>query len=389
MILLYISYWSSSDPLTHSTVIPHLRVAASFQQVESILLITVERNPVMHDLQLPKTEHIPLKASSLPVNVLARISDFMRLPPRIAGIARARGVSIIMAKGVLAGRIAYSVSKKFGIPFITESFEPHADYMTESEEWRHTGFKFLFLKRWEMQQIRSAEKLLTVSDNYKNFLVRNFGKKNVLTLPCTVDLESFRFDGRIREATRIKLNIKDEVTGIYTGRFGGIYYKEEAFDIFAKAAIWFKNFRLIILTPDDKQQTISELEKRNISRDQVSILYVPHAEVAAYLSASDFAFSTIKPARSRKYCSPVKNGEYWANGLPILLTHNVGDDASIMEEENGGSLFDLRTRNLDNAFEKINAILKEKDHRQRISRIAARHRSSEMITAVYREIFGR
>jgi glycosyltransferase involved in cell wall biosynthesis len=384
--LLYISYWSSDDPLTSSTVLPHLKIAAELSNINKIILITTERGKSVQNIELKKVEHYPIKATNTGIKIFDRIRDFIRIPIKAGRLARFHSVNLILAKGVLAGAIADKLSCNLGIPYITESFEPHADYMSDSEEWRNSSFKFLYLKKWELNQIKRAKNIITVSENYRQFLEQHYLINNVHTIPCCVNLEAFAYSEHKRHQTRNVLGIGSELTGIYVGRFGGTYYNRESFEIFDNAFRFFKNFRLIILTPQPKQWVEEELKKRNIDLQRTSVLFVQHHEVADYLSAADFAFSLIKPAKSKQFCCPVKDGEYWANGLPVLLTEGIGDDYKILERENGGALFNLEKKNLEKAFHKIGEILKEPSHRRRISEIAFRHRSYSITKTIYERL---
>ncbi len=120
-----------------------------------------------------------------------------------------------------------------------------------------------------------------------------------------------------------------------------------------------------------------------LKREQVEIQFVPHAEVPGWLSAADFAFATIKPAKSRKYCCPVKDGEYWASGLPILLTDGVGDDYLLLQIANAGSVFDLNESTIVAGLKHIEQIMHEPQHRERIHQLAVKHRSYDITRQHY------
>ena len=118
---------------------------------------------------------------------------------------------------------------------------------------------------------------------------------------------------------------------------------------------------------------------------------VPHQEVPAYLSAADFAFSTVRPSPSKKFCSAVKNGEYWANGLPILTTDGIGDDTSIIRiEKKGGAIFDLSKNNLLEALRDLNKLLHNSSREElnvSICGLAEKHRNFKSAHVFYDKIF--
>jgi len=377
MNLLYVSYWRAADPLIPSTVVTHLNIVAELPHIEKIFLVTMEQPGLpVPTLQLNKTTHCPLFSPKTSISTFNQIVDFMRHPHKLTGLVKKHKIDLILAKGVLAGALALKASRLSGIPFMVESFEPHADYMAESNEWRLNGLKYNYLRKWEKLQMQQARHLFTVSDHYKDFLQQAYGLTKVDTIPCCVNTEQFKFSETLRRTYRQQLGIKeDEVVGIYVGKFGGIYYEEEAFDIFARSAKVFEKFKLIILTPEYKGKIESLAHKKGLLPEQIILAYVAHQEVPGYLSAADFAFSTIKPAKSRKYCCPVKDGEYWANGLPILLTDGVGDDYRLLQETHAGAIYDLDKDNLTQGLLQIKEILKDATHRSRIHEIAIKYRS--------------
>jgi hypothetical protein len=93
---------------------------------------------------------------------------------------------------------------------------------------------------------------------------------------------------------------------------------------------------------------------------------------------ADFAFSNIKPAPCRKFCCPIKNGEYWSMGLPILSPDNIGDDTDIIRNEGCGVIYNLDDYDfalnlLQNDFlNKDSSIVKEK-----MRQVALKYRSFE------------
>lgn len=397
MKLLYIDFWSIHEQLTISTVFPTIRALEKLPEVEAIVLVTIERNQdavTEVDLPFKKLKHIPVKSVDLGAYLLTKLGDFVFFPKKIKKIALREKTDLIVARTASAGALAYLVHQKTGLPFIVESFEPHADYMHESMVWKKRDPRYIFQKIWEKGQKAKARFLITVSENYKQHLEEKeaISGKKVKVIPCTVSTENFSFNEKSRAEYRKNLGIsKNAIVSIYVGKFGDIYYDEEAFQIFKSAFDFFgANFRLIILSPNKEDIITQKLEEAGIDKEKVFIKFVPHKEISAYLSAADFAFSTIRPAKSRVFCSPVKDGEYWASGLPIILTDKVGDDYKLIPELNVGAIFNLNeSGSVKKAFERTAEILEEDNYRTRIMKMAEKHRSNKIIGQVYAEIFSK
>lgn len=385
MTLLYIGYWGYHDGLTQSTILPHLQILSEFAFVENILFTTMERGEAAgsQDTGISKVHHLPIPTGT---GIWSKFSDFTTLPRRLSRIAREEQVDRIICRGAPAGALGYLVFRKTGIPYYVESFEPHADYMLESGVWKSYSLRYRLQRYWEKKQKQTASGLLPVSFNYRQQLIdEGIAPEKIRVIPCCTPLGRFAFSETKRRETRRKIGAtEDELVGIYVGKFGGIYYKEEAFGLFAEAFRHFGRFRLVILTPDEQDSIRKALQERGVPLDRTFITRAPHAEVPAYLSAADFAFSTIKMAPVRRFCSPVKDGEYWASGLPILLPDGVGDDSDIIKTEGGGVVWDLS--DTKGSLEKMKQLVAAND-REAVAGIARKHRSFSIAQEVYRDLF--
>jgi hypothetical protein len=286
----------------------------------------------------------------------------------------------------LAGALGYLVWRRRKLPYLVESFEPHAAYMRDSNTWKFYDPRFLIQLFFEKQQKKSARYLLPVSINYSNQLkIEGISEERIITMPCCIPIENYAFNNDEREAYRSKLKIKSgSIVGIYVGKFGDIYYDDEAFDLYKFAYEFFGDkLFLIIISPNDRDEIIFKLKKRLIPENNFFVAGVPHNEVRNYLCAADFAFSTIKPSPNRKFCSPIKNAEYWANGLPIITEPNIGDDSDIIANEGGGVILD--PKNLTNSFIQLSILLQQDREKSNgfAKGIAMKYRSIEIVKESY------
>ncbi|WP_223650888.1 glycosyltransferase [Hymenobacter psoromatis] len=391
MRILFLSYWGFEDPLTTATVLPHLHVLQARPDVAAIRLVTVERGqaalcPPL--LTLPfannKISFEPLLSPPGQRVLVTKTNDFRRFPRELAEQARQFGADIILARGAPAGALAYLVQRRTGLPFYVESFEPHAEYMRKAGVWRWYDPRYIFQQYWENQQKKRAAGLMPVAESYRRQLLREgVPAERVVTVPCSVSLTDFAYDPIARTKVRQQLAwTADTVGGVYVGKFGGIYYDEEAYGLFKEVAEFFgPNFRLLLLTPQAPAEVRARLAAVDLDSVRVTITKVPFAEVPAYLSAADFAFGLHRPT---PYVSPIKIGEYWASGLPVLLTEGVGDDSGIITAEGGGAVFNLaRPDSVSAALASIQEQLTNPLHRVIIQRLAVRYRSVERAREAY------
>jgi len=393
MKILYISYWSLNEPLTAATIIPYFKLWNDYDSIKEIHFATIERgNEKFHEIKIniAKVTHHPMTTRFQDSFLFSKLYEFTRIPSTLSKLAKSLDINLIMAKTSLAGSLAYKIHKQTDLPFIVESFEPHSDYMMGCGEWKKNGFLYKFAKYYERKQLKHAQYIVTVTHNYKNHLIEheNVDGNKIKVIPSITEIEKFVFNSEDRQKVRDKLNLGSSVTGIYVGKFGGLYYDAEAYDIFRTSNEHFGGkMKFIILTPEDPDLVYRNMEERGINRNSVHVQLASHEDVPMFLSASDFAFATIKPAFSNPFQCPVKNGEYWANGLPILMTYGIADDYKIMEEGQGVALYDLTKNDLSLALKKIEEIINTPDYRLPIYELAVKYKSIKTVKSVYNELF--
>lgn len=381
MNILFLGYWGANDGLSQSTIIPHLQVLAEFEDVGKIIYVSIERAS-LSDYQIPghnKIEHRPYY-SITSSRLLTKFTDFIRLPFLLRKVISNENIKLLMCRSSIAGGIGYLTHKITKIPFTVESYEPHADYMAELGIWAKHGMSYSLQKYFEKKQKKYAWYLMPVTFHYRDQLLKEgLDSDKVLVIPCTVDVEEFAFDQSKRLEIRSNLGIsKEAVVGIYVGKFGDLYQDKEAFRLFQSAFKFYSNFYLLLLNNQPKDFIKRRLREFDIPESKVVHKLVNHYEVPSYLSASDFAFSLHKSSNFSYAFSPIKNGEYWANGLPVIIPEKIGDDSEIIDRENGGVIVKA---NLEVNWSIISLTRKNQN-----ARLAQKYRSRNLVRKAY-ELF--
>ncbi|WP_242916352.1 glycosyltransferase family 4 protein [Pontibacter liquoris] len=392
--LMLLNYWGLDDPLTQATTLLHSQALKQMRQIDKVVLVTIEREN-REKQEFTSTYYGPcyqLYSKGRGMNLLTKAGDFIRFPKELQRIARKERIDTIVAVGTLAGSLALGVSKALHIPIYITFFEPHAAYMLDTGVWKEYDPRYIFQKRWERMQASQAAGLITVSEQYKAHLMALLPNRTdqVQVVRNGVDGKTFAYNQSDRTAVRERLGLPEaSLTGIYVGKYGDLYYKQEAFAIYKQCFDSIPGFRLLILSPQSENEILDQLQQHQIDSNKVYIACVPHQHVPQYLSAADFAFATIKAHPSARFCSPVKIGEYWASGLPVLLTEGVGDDSEIIRNEGGGAVFNLQQEgSVAQALDKILLILQNPGHRQEIPLLTRKYRSPERIREAYAYFFG-
>ncbi len=388
MNILFLGYWGVREGLSVATIYPHLEVLSRFSSIDKIIYCSIERGKAVNaqSFSSPKVQHIPLNSSSK-LGLLAKVFDFTYFPWRLKKLVEKYEINFLICRGAPAGIIGHILHSLINIPYAVESFEPHADYMLESGVWNKRDPRYL-IERWgEKAQKESAKFLLPVAEGYRQKLISEGVRPGKLfTLPCTVDTKQFAFDSVERYRIRHLLNLKEnDICGIYVGKFGGLYFDEEAFELFHQAFQQIPLFYLVILSPENTSEIRKKCEIVKLPIERVLIKSVSQKEVSAFLSASDFGFALYKPGTSKRYLSPIKIGEYWASGLPVILTEGIGDESRLIKQNH--TLGILLNQKSVFCFEKLLAVIQRRDTRDNNSKQAKIHRGRERIFEVYNQIF--
>ena len=311
------------------------------KEINKIFLCTVEPAGFSENVSLnEKTTHVRLTA---PKSLLRKSLNLLYFSFMVNAIAKKNAIDLIWCKGAPAGGLGAFVRILSGVPFVVDSFEPHGDYMVDSGTWSRNSLKYRVQRWFESLGKRDALALLPVSYQYcQHLLAEGIAKEKLFVLPCVVDLDRFKFRPSARKSTRQMLQIDEGRTvGIYVGKYGGLYYNTEAFRLYQNLFKLFGDeFFLILLTETDPDLVRSQLIKHDLPLKNILVSRTKHSLIPDYLSAADFAISTIKAVCALRFCSPIKHGEYWSNDLPILSTLSAGDDAEIMRNEGGGVIID-------------------------------------------------
>jgi glycosyltransferase involved in cell wall biosynthesis len=390
--ILYLGYWPSGDALTEAVIYPKLETLSKIYRISKIVFCSIERNnSVPADIHIPKVVLASFHSIQKGNVYLTKIGDFFKLPNFLYDLISSHKLNLTICNSTLAGALGFKIWKKTDIPFIVECFEPHAAYMLESNIWHAWDPRYVTLRYYENRQKAKAAFLLPVSNHYTTKLIKEgVDPKKILTLPNGIDVDNFKLNESDRIMMRTQLDIRDdEFVGIYAGKFGGIYHYEHAFDLFVCAFKCIKNFKLIILSSTDHVEIKQNLVKRGIDVKKVFIGFVRRTQVPQYLSAADFAFAPIKPSPSRIYCCPIKNGEYWSNGLPVFMEDGIGDDSDIIKTEGGGVIY--HSREIEKGFLQLSKILDagRKDLSEKIVRLAYKYRNVELNKLVFEKIIER
>jgi glycosyltransferase involved in cell wall biosynthesis len=390
--ILVITYWSYNDALIQTYTLPYLNIISTIITPDSkIFLVTLDKDSKQEKKSESKIETISFRYKDFGFGGLFM---WMGILLKLIRLIRKEKITTIHTWCTPAGAIGYLLSVLTGRKLIIDSFEPHAVPMIESGTWKKSSLAFKILFKLEKLQLKRAQEVICACEGMIEYSKNLYGisKKRYFTKPACTNLDLFSID-KIKIPYLVEeLHLKDKITCVYAGKFGGLYLEKETFDFFKVAAdYWGDKFQILLLTSHSDEEIANYLKQVNLSPKHIIKKFVPHHQIPEYIGLADFAFCPMKPIRSRRFSTPIKNGEYWAMGLPIVITKNISDDSDIIEANNIGSVLEeLNITAYKKSVEKIDELLNTSNGnelRKKIRSIAERYRNFEIAQKVYSEIY--
>jgi hypothetical protein len=399
--ILVLTHWSYQDALIQTYTLPYVRlIRKNIDAERKIILVTFEQEHLKMNASVRKEQELHLRKFGIELLTLEYTKFNLKFPFKALGYLyqllstiRKKKVGIIHAWCTPAGSLGYLLSKLTGCDLIIDSYEPHAEAMVENNTWSADSLKFKLLFYLEKKLSKHAKVLISATAGMREYAVRkyNFSPQNFLVKPACVDMADFSLQKKKNKQLLNELNLENKIVAVYAGKFGGIYLTKEVFSLLKEAENkWGEQFRALLLTNHDQQEIKLWAQESGLSLDKIICKFVYHHEVNDYIGLGDFAITPVKPLLTKRYCSPIKDGEYWALGLPVIITKDISDDSAIIETENiGAVLEDLNPIEYKKAIDKIEILLKEGHSLSiRISDVAKKYRSFEIAEEVYNKVYG-
>lgn len=344
--ILILAYYSYRDPVFQSAVLPYF-VNFPLSKNFHFVLLTYEHDQyamTKEEVEATKTylqeQNITWYQSrwrSGKFKAIKKLIDFIATVSTAWRLIRKHKVCALYSEGFPGAILGYYTSKIAGVKHMVHTFEPHADYMIEAGVWKETSWETR-LMRWHEKKIALHATYIFTATSLMIERLKKVGVKeeSVYRVPSCVDLEHFRFnsDSRTSLRTHLGIGVKQPVL-VYLGKFGGMYMEEEAFEFFKlcqqELGAW-----IMILSTEDRSKLLNLARKFEMVENNLLIKTLTREEVPAYLSVADMGFVGVRQWPSKKYCSPIKTGEYLACGLPVIVPEGISDDFVILAQAGVG-----------------------------------------------------
>lgn len=398
--ILILTYWSYSDALIQTYTLPYVRIIRkNLPSGSSIHLLTLEKDKDSISAMGRHEIAIELEKegiSWLPFNYkpfgLSAFFLWVGISLKLTFLIIKNKIHAIHCWCTPPGAIGYFLSVLLNRKLILDSYEPHAEAMVENGTWKRGGIAFKLLFWLERKQTERASCIISATKGMYKYAKRKYKVDitNFFVKPACVDMELFNENVIKDQILLDQLSLENKIVCVYAGKFGGIYLDKEIFEFISVASKhWGSAFRFLILTSHSVEEINEYCSRSGVDMNCVVMKFVPHREIPLYIGLADFALTPVKPVPTKRYCSPIKDGEYWALGLPVVISDNISDDSNIIEVNDiGVVLRDYNQETYLRAVLKIESLMSKGNLRNKIRRIAVQYRSFKIAENVYQAVYG-
>ena len=392
--ILVITSWCYNDALIQTYTLPYLKIISKkLPEGSKIYLVTLDKDKTKNALSDSGIKNISLPYT--PFGLFA-IFKWIKNIIQLYVLVQSKNISTIHAWCTPSGMIAYILSVLTGKTLIIDSYEPHAEAMVENGEWKRVSNAYKLLFKFEKLQTKRAKYLIATTEGMKNYSKNKYNhtKDNFFVKPACVDLQLFS-EGNIKNKKLLsELKLENKIVCVYAGKFGGIYLDKEVFDFIKEAEkYWGAAFRALILSSNSSDYIKQMAANAGINENTIIHKFVSHDQIPDYMGLADFAITPVKSVPTKRYCTPIKDGEYWALGLPVVITANISDDSDIISSYKIGSVLEnLNTEAYLQSIKEIDNLLKNNTRIElynKIRPIAEKYRNFEIAARIYSEIYGK
>jgi glycosyltransferase involved in cell wall biosynthesis len=398
--IMILTHWSFNDALVQNYTLPYVNIIRNvLRKDQKIVLVTSEQKKI----RLKKSEVININENwkkdnitliTLPYQAMStwKILNLFYQFCKLITIIKHENISTIHCFCTPAGSIGYILSKITGARLILDSYEPHAETMVENGTWTKINLRYRILIWLEKLQSRRAFCFISPTASMKDYAKRKYDvePKIFYVKPACVDLDKFSLKNKDK-ILMDELNLNGKTVCVYAGKIGGMYLNSELFDFIKECYLyWGDDFRFLILTNETHEVILKEILRVGLPRHSVIQKGIMHQDVPKYLTIGDFAINPVKPVPTKKYCTSLKDGEYWATGLPIVITKNISDDSEIIRNSGYGYVLQtLNSQEYQRAIFAIDDLIGGNimELRQKIRKIAEKYRSFDIAQKIYEDIY--
>lgn len=243
-------------------------------------------------------------------------------------------INIVMPRSTMPALMVLRVKKNLqGVKMVFDADGLPLEERVDFTGLKKSSFQYRFLKKVESQMIVAADVVLARTQSAITYLAEtnNINKSKFNVVINGRDASIFKPGAGQCNTVKATLGIPAEaMLLVYAGSLGPQYCFAEMISIFRAVKQLHNNCYLLLLTSSGSFIQNSKAFLAGIE-DSVLVKQVPFAAMPQYLAVADAALALRRNFFSMKGVAPIKLGEYFLSGLPVILTPNTGDAETIFK----------------------------------------------------------
>lgn len=249
--------------------------------------------------------------------------------------------------------------------------------------WNSSGLKVMLFRQVEKYILKKADKVVVVSDWFKEYLIDRYKNKvpdlarRIVTIPNRAYIQPVSSTNFFSKRNSGKTVIT------YSGSSALWQSLKEMKQLFYACIEIFKNaeFRIITYNKEDFLQVFDDDEVRS----NIIFIEAKPSEVFSHLSGCDFGIILRENNIINNAASPLKFGEYLAAGLPVLISDGVGDFSKMVSEHKVGVV--VKNSDYEKALQMMKELIEENDIHRRCREFAEREFDIKMSFKQYEDVY--
>jgi len=188
--------------------------------------------------------------------------------------------------------------------------------------------------------LRTADRIVCVSDQLKSHLVKKWGinAQKIVVLPNGVAVKQFQPDFEVGRHVRKSLGMEDNPLILFVGNFYEWHDVGTLLESFPQVLDAYPHARLILVGDGTLRESMEQLSiDLGISHAVHFTGLIPHIDVPEYMASADIAVVPYPKMDHRNWLSPLKLFEYMASAKAIVASE-VGQVKNIIQHETNGLL---------------------------------------------------
>lgn len=397
--VLYLVYWGATEPLGQSLVIPAVKELA--RNGAAITLVTFEKpedfaqskegSSIRVELAEAGIEWLPLKYHKQP-KVPATILDLIQGIARSIVLRLTHGFDIIHARTFIGGLLGMSLAPALGARFVYHNEGFYPDEQVDAGVWSLNSAPHRIAKFLESRMYAQAHGIIALTHRaqtqIENLPTVKSHSTPVVVVPSCVDLSLFK------PGVGLPPPAFEGFSVVYSGSVGGRYILDRIGRFVAVAANELKGLKLLVLSRAEQELVALLLKAGGLPDDMWTLKSVEYRSMPDRLGEAKAGLSWLRSGLSEHGGSPTKIGEYWAMGLPVITTPNIGDTDQVIQREKVGIVVRDHTEEAYlEATVELRELLKDPEVATRCRRAAEAHYAlapaCERQMELYRALIGR